>query len=238
MDAWDRRSRPYIIVAAVAPIVLALISTRQFDSLALAIDLAAWFVFLIDFVVRHRIDRSYWRSGNGIFDLVILVITFPWYIFPFAGGSDFMAVFRLARVARLFTAAGVGNKSVKVFRRLGKLGIWLAGLSVIAALIVLHSEPPSSGFETFGDAIWWALVSFTTVGYGDLYPVTPMGRLAGVLMMVAGLAALGTVAAVLGSALGATDEEDEDSMEGQILHELSALRSEVADLKDRLDRDE
>jgi voltage-gated potassium channel len=146
-----------------------------------------------------------------------------------------MTVFRVARLARLFSAAGLGKKSINLFRRLGTLGVWLGSLSLVSALIVLRAEPAESGFETFGDALWWALVSFTTVGYGDLYPVTPLGRLAGLLMMMAGLAALGTVAAILGSAFGSSDEEDEDSMPSRILDEIEALRTEVVDLRRRLD---
>lgn len=235
MEAWDARSRPLIIAAAFVPIVLAFVATDRFEGLLVAVDIASWLVFVADFAVRQRIDRRYWRSGAGVFDLLIIAMTFPYYLFPAASGSEFMTVFRVARLARLFSAAGLGKKSINLFRRLGTLGVWLGSLSLVSALIVLRAEPAESGFETFGDALWWALVSFTTVGYGDLYPVTPLGRLAGLLMMMAGLAALGTVAAILGSAFGSSDEEDEDSMPSRILDEIEALRTEVVDLRRRLD---
>lgn len=99
----------------------------------------------------------------------------------------------------------------------------------------MRAEPVEAGFETFGNALRWAMASFTTVGYGDLFPTTALGRFAGVLMMFAGLAALGTDAAVLGASMGATDAENEESTDQKILSELTALRTEVADLRDRLD---
>ena len=50
---------------------------------------------------------------------------------------------------------------------------------------------------TFGDSIWWAIVTITTVGYGDLYPVTPPGRFYAVLLMAGGIAIVGTASATI-----------------------------------------
>ena len=58
---------------------------------------------------------------------------------------------------------------------------------------------PGANIETFGDAVWWAMTTVTTVGYGDRYPVTGMGRVIAGAVMVAGIALLGTVTATLAS---------------------------------------
>ncbi|MEE8458073.1 MAG: potassium channel family protein, partial [Acidimicrobiia bacterium] len=99
-----------------------------------------------------------------------------------------------------------------------------------SALVVLNVEPASSGFEDFGDAIWWTLVSFTTVGYGDLVPVTPLGRFAAVIMMMTGLAALGSVAAILASSFGEEDHEAPDPDTSDLVGELRDLKEQVAEL--------
>jgi voltage-gated potassium channel len=234
---WDRRTRWVIIVAAIAPMVTAAALGNRVTWLQTAVDFASWGIFVVDLVVRVGIVRRYIRTFTGLFDLAIVVLTFPWYIFPGVGGLQFMSVFRTARLIRLLAAVRVGHRALVAFRRLGRLGIWLVAVSFLAAIIVLQAEPPESGFETFGDALWWALVSFTTVGYGDFYPVTPLGRMAGAMMMFVGLAALGTVAAVFGSVFMGADDEDEEAPDQQMLRELRALRSEVAELRDRLDDD-
>lgn len=122
-----------------------------------------------------------------------------------------------------------------VLRRFGGLGLWIVGATLFSAQMVMNAEPPESGYETFGDALWWAVVSLTTVGYGDLFPVTPFGRMAGVIMMLTGLAALGSVAAILGAIImgvGSDDPAEEFGVEsGDVAQELRALRAEVAELR-------
>ena len=58
-------------------------------------------------------------------------------------------------------------------------------------------DTPGANITTFGDAIWWAIVTITTVGYGDLYPVTPAGRFYAVLLMAGGIAIVGTASATI-----------------------------------------
>ena len=67
------------------------------------------------------------------------------------------------------------------------------------ALATLQAErnAPGANIETFGDAIWWAIVTIATVGYGDLYPVTPAGRFYAVLLMAGGIAIVGTASATI-----------------------------------------
>lgn len=231
LAAWDDRTRWLIIAAAIAPMLTAWFVGDRETPVQTIVDFASWGVFIVDLVVRVGINRRYLRTFTGLFDLGIVVLTFPWYVLPGVGGTQFMSVFRLARLIRLFTAARIGHRALIAIARLGKLGVWLAVISVISAGIVLRNEPPESGFEDWGDALWWALVSFTTVGYGDYFPVSPMGRFAGALMMFAGLAALGSVAGVFGSMFGGSDEDDESSAEQRILRELRELRAEVAALK-------
>lgn len=231
--AWDQRTRWFIIVAAVAPMVSAWWIGDSESTVQTVVDFTSWGIFLVDLTVRIALNRRYLLSFSGAFDLAIVVLTFPWYVLPGVGGTQFMAVFRTARLLRLVSAARIGHRALIATKRLGRLGLGLAIVSIVAGGIVLNNEPPESGFQDWGDALWWAIVSFTTVGYGDYYPVSPMGRVAGLMMMLAGLAALGSVAGVFGTMFGGSDEEDESSAEQQILREIQELRLEVAALKEQ-----
>jgi voltage-gated potassium channel len=103
-------------------------------------------------------------------------------------------------------------------------------LVLLAALAVLDAEQnePGANITNFGDALWWAFVTVTTVGYGDLFPVSTMGRIVAVALMIAGIALLGTVTATIASLF--TDlVADKNSSEERITRDQIAELSEKAD---------
>ena len=118
--------------------------------------------------------------------------------------------------------------------------IYAAGASLIlvffAALAELDVERHAVGghIHNFGDALWWACVTITSVGYGDIAPITLLGRFIAVGVMIAGIALLGTVTATLASFFidRVADETKEDSDETQaalatLTAEILALRAEL-----------
>jgi voltage-gated potassium channel len=93
--------------------------------------------------------------------------------------------------------------------------------------------------------LWWAIVTITTVGYGDQYPVTPAGRTIGVVVMFAGVGIIGALAGVLSSFLIPTPETDSalapalagaEAPLSEIKQELVAVRGELTALRQTLDR--
>ena len=85
----------------------------------------------------------------------------------------------------------------------------------VSSAIVERAEHHKHGFETYGDSVWWAFVTLTTVGYGDLVPETRVGRVTAVFVMLTGVAMLGTVAASLASLFRAEDVAGEDAAEAE-----------------------
>ena len=101
--------------------------------------------------------------------------------------------------------------------------------------------------QTGGDAIWWGLVTITTVGYGDFYPVTTFGRLTGIFVMFAGIGIIGALASILASLLVSPSTPDEPAPEAApsgtpdspttadaVVTELAGLRAEIAALRSEL----
>ncbi|WP_337589178.1 potassium channel family protein [Arthrobacter alpinus] len=112
-----------------------------------------------------------------------------------------------------------------------------SGLLVyIGALAMYDAEKgaPNANIQSFGDAAWGAIVTITTVGYGDLSPVTATGRVIAVALMIGGIALLGTVTATLASWL--VDKVSAEDSKGQAVtaEQLEALLAEIGSLREEL----
>jgi voltage-gated potassium channel len=256
---WERRATPWLVVSAILPIVGAF-STKKDSPIGIAIGVATWLVFAADLGMHMRLVPGYLRTKRGLFDLTVVIITFPWYLIT-GGTSGFVTIARLARIARLAVAGTRTRKAKHQLNQLGSVAIYAGGLVLACAVIEKWVEPPKSGFATYGDAIWWGFVTITTVGYGDIVPSTTPGRITAVVLMLGGVAFLGTLAGTLSAFFGvgtdggsvqldaagnviegeeepaaaATGEGATADTEQGVAAELAALRATVDALVSRLD---
>lgn len=183
-----------------------------------------WLVFLIDYGVRWRLssDRRGFVRSSG-FDLMVIALP----------------ILRPLRVLRLLTLLSVLNRRVASSLR-GRIAVYLAGSTILvlfcAALAVLDAERrnPEANIVGFSDALWWAITTVTTVGYGDRYPVTGEGRLVAGLLMLGGIALLGMVTATLASWLVDRVRAVEEEFQAVTRGDLRALKQEVAALRGEL----
>lgn len=151
--------------------------------------LIIWAVFVVDFLVRLILAPDRWRWFLRHLHLLAIVLL------PF-----FRTLFVLRLVALL---SALRRATAAAFRgRVMLYAITSASLIVlVGSLGVLDAEQDAAGatITTFGDSLWWAFTTITTVGYGDLYPVTVPGRTIAVGLMIAGIALVGAVTATLAS---------------------------------------
>ena len=105
-----------------------------------------------------------------------------------------------------------------------------------ASLAILEAErgQPESGVHTFGDALWWAMATVTTVGYGDIRIVTGEGRMVAVALMMGGITLLGVVTATLASWVVQRVSEEEIAAEAATAAHIDELRDEVRRLTESM----
>lgn len=159
---------------------------------AISLSMAViWVFFVIDYVASFVRSGLKWRfvSRHWLLTLsLFLPVTRPFIL--------------LLYINRLKYFKRKTGTSVRL-----KIGIIAASFAALfiymISLTVLRFErgEPGSNIESFGDAIWWAFVTIATVGYGDFYPVTVPGRFFAIILMVGGVAIVGTASALVVSYL-------------------------------------
>jgi voltage-gated potassium channel len=175
-----------------------------------------WALFAVDLIIklaitphRRRYLRSHW--------LEVLVVVVPF--------------FRPLRILRIFV---FGSRAWVGMRRLVNVDFLLVygiGLVVIAATIVASVEGGvAASIHSFADALWWAFVTITTVGYGDMVPVTLVGRAVAIVLMLGGIAFFSGVTANLASFLIKGKDSNKKDID-RLVKEVEGLRQEMSRLR-------
>ncbi|WP_414675551.1 ion transporter [Marivirga sp.] len=152
--------------------------------------------FLIEYILRIVIVKKPWHYIKSFFGIVDLLSILPSLLaFFFAGAQSLMIIrsLRLLRIFRIFKltqylgeatqlslALLASRKKITLF-----IGTVLILVSILGAIMYLI-EPPESGFTNIPKGIYWSIVTLTTVGYGDIAPITPLGQIVASLIMIMG----------------------------------------------------
>ena len=188
------------ILSIVNLVLIALFDWGSQSWLLIAfVDTALTLVFVIDFGYRLKTapNRShYFLRGGGILDLLSCV-----------PGLRIFRLFRIVRAVRIVRRLGGPRVLGELRESLASGVLYLVvfvGMSVLefVGLIELwfEEDAPGANITTAGDALWWGYVTATTVGYGDQFPVTTGGRLAGLIMLTVGVALFATFSGFLANA--------------------------------------
>jgi len=164
--------------------------------LLVSLEWVVTILFTIEYVLRLwcvKRPAAYAKSFFGIVDLLAIL---PTYIGMAVGGGQSLMVIRALRLLRMFRVlklvSFVGEATVlrEALRRSTRkivvfLGAVLIAVIIIAALMVLI-EGEESGFDNIPESMYWAIVTLTTVGYGDIHPMTPLGKTLASVVMIMG----------------------------------------------------
>ena len=213
----------------VLPLVLDLPS--GVETTFVALDWFIWAAFAFEYVVRLTLVERKWRFIRRQWpDLLIIALPFlrPLRIVRSARA---LRLLRLGRLVSALSKAGQQGQRLLVRHKLHYAVLVTMVVVVGAAALGLAAEEGSGGsIDSFGDALWWAVTTVTTVGYGDMFPVTPAGRGIGAFLMVAGIALFGVLTANV-AAFFVEEQQNADP----VIERLDEILGRLERLESRLD---
>ena len=186
------------ILASVSVVMLDSVHSinNRFGSLLRTLEWFFTILFTIEYILRLYCSPSKVRYAVSFFGVVDLLAILPTYLSIFIFHSRYLMVVRILRVLRIFRVLKLGHhvrqadllkEALYASRRkiLIFLSVVLTLVVIIGSLIYLI-EGPEHGFTSIPKSIYWAVVTLTTVGYGDLSPATPLGQFLAVFVMLMG----------------------------------------------------
>ncbi|MBT4768049.1 MAG: ion transporter [Phycisphaerae bacterium] len=235
--AEHQQSAYDLFIAIVAVVSICVITWQltlsQSDEMYNLLEIFDWgfcALFLMDYVrniIKAQNKRQY-LLGWGLLDLVSSI--------PAIGPLRYARVARIFRVIRVIRGVRL---LVQVYRQdrmaFAVAGMMAGGVVIVlgATTAVLHVERAAEGgsIDTGAEAAWWAVVTVSTVGYGDLAPVTDAGRLLAVILMVVGIGLFATFAGAIANVF---TRQDQSRADGQTIEErlsqIEQFQREVRDL--------
>jgi voltage-gated potassium channel len=225
----ERTQRPLDVLAAVFLIDVILIwsfpdGSPAFVNALIVIACIVWACFAVDYVGRLLLSVEKARFVRT-HKLDVLIVLLP-----------------MLRLLRIFLLLRRSLASVSTERITGSIVSIVAAAVFVSAFFMWRVEynAPGATITTFRDAMWWAVVTTTTVGYGDYTPVTPAGRVIAAVVMVVGVGLIGTVSASVASWFvrrhSQPGTEPDDVMSVDAEPAAAVIADSQAPLLDRLDQ--
>jgi voltage-gated potassium channel len=210
LERWRAVTDWPLMVIAIASLPILLLETREaeldsFDqTLITTVNIFVLVVFACDYIIefslarqRHRFVRHEWMS-------LLIVVAQILALLPALTGVGVLRVLRAGRLLRplaiVLRGVAIGGTAARRGRSLllehaTAFALGLAGMTWLTAGAAFTVAEASSDLHSFADGLWWSAATITTVGYGDVYPLTPAGRLIGGFTMIVGISTFALVTA-------------------------------------------
>jgi voltage-gated potassium channel len=230
LERWRRRTDIPLIVLAIASLPLLLLEIDRGelprgDRVFLdTVNVVVLVAFAVDYLVELALATRRTLYVRREWTSLLIVISQAVALVPGLGGLGATRALRAARplraavaLARLFAIGGSAARDGRSILRRHAAGVALATamltwLTAAVAFTLAEDVGADGRLHSFFDALWWASATITTVGYGDVYPVTTVGRLVGVATMVVGISTFAVVTARIAAFLGRPDRSAETAV--------------------------
>ncbi len=210
----------------LAPIVFDLPDGRE--RVIFALDWLIWGIFAADLLVRTWLaprKLSYLRQHW--FDVLIVVLPFlrPLRV---ARSAHALRVLGAARVLAYVARALHVTRTILVRHGARSSLLFMGAVLAVSVIAIYFAERSSGGpIDSLDTAVWWAITTATTVGYGDTYPVTPLGRGIAVVLMIAGIGVFAVFTASAAAFLFESGKASADPASDEVLEELRRLHARL-----------
>jgi voltage-gated potassium channel len=212
-----------LLAFALVPALLLEDSTDPVvQGVARLVNWIVWLAFVAEFVARVAVSPR-WRDGvrRRWFDLAIIMVSPPFLVPDLFEGVRSIRALRFIRLFRALAVAAIGIRSGRrLMARRRMLFVGTVGLVTVLAgafAVFVAEAGSSSSIRSYRDALWWSFVTATTVGYGDLSPVTWEGRAVAVLVMLVGIGIIGVFTGTVASVfLDSEQAPQNDAVESRL----------------------
>ncbi|MBK1877507.1 ion transporter [Pelagicoccus mobilis] len=239
---WDEKLFDVLLIVAIlTSVVIVMLESvesvrNELGPMLFKLELGFTILFTVEYIFRIYVSKKplrYMRSFFGIVDFVAILPTYLDLIFP---GAHYLLLVRCLRVLRVFRVLKlvefIGEANV-LFRAVGasvkKIVVFMTAvvlLVLILGSIMFLIEGPENGFTSIPKSVYWAIVTLTTVGYGDISPQTPVGQMFASVIMIIGYAVIavptGIVTAEITLATRGQRKERRCQKCGEADHKLTA----------------
>ncbi len=250
-----------LIIASITAVILESVPSynAKFGWLFNNFEFYCIIVFTLEYVLRvwssgARYAKSQGGSWKGrreyifsFFGLVDLLATLPYYLQMFFPGADLRAI-RVVRMLRIFKLSHYNSALEDLYSAVrDERQSFVAALYILAIAIVVtsslmyyaeHDAQPEK-FSSIPAAMWWAVISLTTVGYGDVYPITPLGQFIGTLTAFVGVCTVAMLTGIVAAAFANQMERRKTLFESELRGVLSdgIITSDEKGSLERLQKD-
>lgn len=231
LQRWQRLTEwPLIVISVLflAAYSVQVLATGTPSQLAGNFITASWGLFVVDYLVSLYLAprRGKWLLRH-LPDLAIVLL-------PMLRPLRLLRLVTLITVLQRVAGNALRGRVVTYVVAGSTLLIYIAALAMFDA----EKHSPTASITSFGDALWWAVVTITTVGYGDMAPTTETGRFIAVGLMIGGITLLGMVTATLASWLvdkvSAEEKTEDASAQIATVEHIELLRAEIRALRNEL----
>jgi voltage-gated potassium channel len=188
----------WLILLSVATVILESVRRVrvQYGDFLYALEWGFTLLFTVEYLLRLLGVRRPLRYATSFFGVVDLLAIIPTYLSLFVPGSQYLLIIRILRLLRVFrllklseyvAEADTLRRALRASRR--KISVFLSAvvlLVIVIGALLYVVEGEEHGFTSIPVSIYWAIVTLTTVGYGDLSPRTPFGKILASIVMIIG----------------------------------------------------